>query len=132
MIAVAALTTGAAFAQNVSFTASRTFEFDPDKTRGAVAAWTNGVGLQDTSGNTKFGLRLEKNVPIEANVAAGAVLNSLKGVVVMAGDTMGYDMTNTSPRGAGAPRFNVSYTVNGVSGFSFVGGAANATQTPAC
>jgi hypothetical protein len=133
LIAMASLTaSGLAFAQNASFTASRTFEFDPDRTGGAVANWASGIGLQDTNGNTKFGLRLEKNTPIDANVSAGAVLNGLKGVVVMAGDTMGYDMTNSSPRGAGSPRFNVSWTLNGVAGFSFVGGAANATQFPAC
>jgi hypothetical protein len=133
LIAVASLAaSGLAFADNAGFTASRTFEFDPDKTGGAVANWANGIGLQDANGNTKFGLRLEKNVPLESNVSAGAVLNGLKGTVVMVGDTMGYDMTNSSPREAGSPRFNVSWTLNGVSGFSFVGGAANATQTPAC
>lgn len=133
IIAVASLAAlASAFAQNASFTASRTFEFDPDKTGGAVANWAGGIGLPDANGNTKFGLQLEKNVPVESNVSAGAVLNGLKGVVVMAGDTLGYDMTNTSPRQAGSPRFNVSWTLNGVSGFSFVGGSSNASQTPAC
>jgi len=70
-MAVASLAVAAsAFAQNSSFTASRTFEFDPDKTGGAVANWSNGIGEQDANGNTKFGLRLEKNVPIDANVAS--------------------------------------------------------------
>src|SRR3982751_3944316 len=97
MIAAVSLAAAAsAFAQNPGFTASRTFEFDPDKTGGAVANWANGIGLQDASGNTKFGLRLEKNVAIDANVSAGAVLNSMKGTVVLAGDTMGYDMKNDS------------------------------------
>ena len=119
-----------------SFNASRTFEFDPDHTGGAVAKWSSNIGLQDFqgSGNTKFGLRLEKNVPIDAVVAAGAVLNGLKGVVVNAGDTMGYDMKNDSTAttvGSG-PRFNVSWTLAGVSNFSFVGGSNNATRTPAC
>ena len=137
LIAVASLAaSGVAFAQNANFTASRTFEFDPDKTGGAVANWSNGIGLADTNGNTKFGLRLEKNVPIDANVAAGAVLNGLKGVVVLAGDTMGYDMkndsTSTNPVNGSGPRFNVSWTLNGTPGFSFVGGSNNATRTPAC
>jgi hypothetical protein len=133
LMAVASLAVAAsAFAQNSSFTASRTFEFDPDKTGGAVANWSNGIGEQDANGNTKFGLRLEKNTLIDANVSAGAVLNGLKGTVVLAGDTMGYDMKNDSPRQAGSPRFNVSWTLNGASGFSFVGGSSNATQTPAC
>jgi hypothetical protein len=135
LIAVATFAaSGVAFAQSANFTASRTFEFDPDKTGGAVANWANGIGLQDANGNTKFGLRLEKNVPIDANVAAGAVLNGLKGVVVLAGDTLGYDMKNdsTSTTAGSGPRFNISWTFNGTSGFSFTGGSNNATRSPAC
>jgi hypothetical protein len=137
LIATASLIAAAsAIAQNASFTASRTFEFDPDKTGGAVANWSNGIGEQDANGNTKFGLQLEKNVPIDANVSAGAVLNGLKGVVVLAGDTMGYDMknssTSTNPANGSGPRFNVSWTLNGTPGFSFVGGSNNATRSPAC
>jgi hypothetical protein len=135
LIAVASLAVAAsAIAQNASFTASRTFEFDPDKTGGAVANWSNGIGLKDANGNTSFGLQLEKNVPLDANVSAGAVLNGLKGVVVLSGDTLGYDMKNssTSTTAGSGPRFNVSWTLNGTSGFSFVGGSNNATRSPAC
>src|SRR3954469_18204046 len=135
LIAVAALAaSGVAFAQSANFTASRTFEFDPDKTGGAVANWANGIGLQDANGNTKFGLRLEKNAAIDANVAAGAVLNGMKGTVVLAGDMMGYDMKNdsTATTAGSGPRFNVSWTFNGTSGFSFVGGSNNATRSAAC
>ena len=75
-------------------------------------------------------------MPIDANVSAGAVLNGLKGVVVLAGDTMGYDMknssTSTNPANGSGPRFNVSWTLNGTPGFSFVGGSNNATRSPAC
>ena len=122
---------GAAFAQNAKFSDARTFVYDPDRTGGVVAAWVKGIGLPDANGNTNFGLQLEKNVSTDTNASAGAVLNGLKGVVVGLGDTLGYDATNTSPNGAGSPRFNVSYTVNGVSGFSFVGGPYK-TQLPAC
>lgn len=136
MAAVAALVLAATVsAQTAKFTASRTFEFDPDKTGGAVANWSNGIGLPDANGNTTFGLRLEKNVPIDANVSAGAVLNGLKGVVVAAGDTLGYDMKNdsTATTAGSGPRFNVSYTLpDNTSGFSFVGGSNNATKSPAC
>ena len=135
LVAIASLAlVGSAFAQNAAFSASRTFEFDPDRTGGAVANWVRGIGLTDNSGNTNFGLQLEKNVPIDANVSAGAVLNGLKGVTVNAGDTMGYDMKNDSGSttcGSG-PRFNVSWTLNGTAGFSFVGGSNNATKSPAC
>ncbi|HKC64607.1 MAG TPA: hypothetical protein VKB86_13280, partial [Pyrinomonadaceae bacterium] len=119
-------------AQSPNFTASRTFQFDPDNTGGAVAYWKNGIGETDSNCNTKFGLELEKNVPIEANVSAGAVLNGLKGVVVAAGDTLGYDLKKTSPCPAGSPRFNVSWTApdgsshhSTVGSFSFVGGCSN-------
>ena len=135
LVAVLSLAaSGAAFAQNAKFSDARTFVFDPDRTGGVVSAWVKGIGLSDGSGNgnTNFGLQLEKNVTTDTNAAAGAVLNGLKGVVVNSGDTLGYDMTNASPRQAGSPRFNVSWTLNGVSGFSFVGGASNATQMPAC
>lgn len=121
-----------ALAQNANFTASRTFEFDPDKTGGAVANWSNGIGLRDGNGNTTFGLRLEKNVPIDANVAAGAVLNGLKGVVVAPNDTFGYDMKNDSGPLQSGPRFNVSWTFNGTSGFSFTGGSNNSTKSASC
>src|SRR4051812_50017949 len=80
LIAVATFAaSGIAFAQSAVFPASRTFEFDPDKTGGAVANWSNGIGLQDANGNTKFGLRLEKNVPIDANVAAGRFSTASRG-----------------------------------------------------
>jgi len=131
LIAVAALTVSAsAFAQNAKFTASRTFEYDPDKSGTAVAYWDRNAGETDASGNTKFGLRLEKNAPLNANVAIGAVLDGLKGVTVLAGDTMSYDMKDDSGPPQDGPRFNVSYTLpDGSSGFSFVGGSNNATKT---
>jgi len=120
----------AVFAQNANFTASRTFEFDPDRTGEAVAFWKNGIGETDSNCATKFGLDLEKNGAISDNVSAGAVLNGLKGVMVLAGDTMGYDLKNGSPCEAGSPRFNVSYILpSGASGFSFVGGCANGTHS---
>jgi hypothetical protein len=131
MIAVASLAAVAsAFAQNASFTASRTFEYDPGKTGTAVAYWDRNAGETDSSGNTKFGLRLEKNAGLSANVAAGAVLDGLKGVTVLAGDTLAFDMKDDSGPPQDGPRFNVSYTLpDGTSGFSFVGGTNNATKT---
>jgi hypothetical protein len=134
IVAVSAFALVAIAGPSAKFTASRTFEFDPDKTGGAVANWSNGIGESDANGNTNFGLRLEKNVPIDANVSVGAVLDSLKGVVVAAGDTLGYDMKNdsTATTAGSGPRFNVSWTMGGTSGFSFVGGSNNATKTPSC
>jgi hypothetical protein len=130
LFAVAALAATSAFAQNAKFTASRTFEFDPDKSGTAVAYWDRTAGEADASTNTRFGLRLEKNAPINANVAVGAVLDGLKGVTVLAGDTMAYDMKDDSGPPQDGPRFNVSYTLpDGTTGFSFVGGSNNATKT---
>lgn len=131
LIAMASLAVAAsASAQNAKFTASRTFEFDPDKSGTAVAYWDRNIGETDSSGNTKFGLLLQKNAPINASVSVGAVLDGLKGVAVLAGDTMAYDMKDDSGPPQDGPRFNVSYTLpNGTSGFSFVGGSANATKT---
>ena len=131
MVAVASLAAAAsAFAQNAKFTASRTFEFDPDKSGTAVAYWDRNAGETDASANTHFGLRLEKNAPLNQNVSVGAVLDGLKGVTVLAGDTMAYDMKDDSGPPQDGPRFNVSYTLpDGTSGFSFVGGSANATKT---
>jgi len=130
LFAVAALAATSAFAQNAKFTASRTFEFDPDKSGTAVAYWDRNAGETDASGNTRFGLRLEKNAPINANVSVGAVLDGLKGVTVLAGDALAYDMKDDSGPPQDGPRFNVSYTLpDGTSGFSFVGGSNNATKT---
>jgi hypothetical protein len=131
LMAVASLAaSAAAFAQNAKFTASRTFEYDPDKTGAAVAYWDRNAGESDASGNTRFGLRLEKNAALLANVAAGAVLDGLKGVTVLAGDTMAFDMRDDSGPPQDGPRFNVSYTLpDGTPGFSFVGGSNNATKT---
>ena len=129
--AVALAASASAFAQNAKFTASRTFEYDPDKSGTAVAYWDRNSGETDSSGNTKFGLRLEKNAPINANVSVGAVLDGLKGVTVLAGDTLAYDMKDDSGPPEDGPRFNVSYTLpDGTSGFAFVGGSANATKSP--
>lgn len=128
--AVASLVATTAFAQNAKFTASRTFEYDPDKTGAAVAYWDRNAGEADASGNTRFGLRLEKNAVITVNVSVGCVLDGLKGVTVLAGDTLAYDMKDDSGPPQDGPRFNVSYTLpDGTSGFSFVGGSNNATKT---
>jgi hypothetical protein len=130
LAAVASLAATSAFAQNAKFTASRTFEFDPDKSGTAVAYWDRNAGETDASGNTRFGLRLEKNAPLNQNVSVGCVLDGLKGVAILIGDTMAYDMKDDSGPPQDGPRFNVSYTLpNGTSGFSFVGGSANATKT---
>jgi hypothetical protein len=57
-------------------------------------------------------------------------LNNIDGTPVACGPTIGYDIKEGSPCGAGAPRFNVNWTASdGTTGFSFLGGCANATKT---
>lgn len=111
---------------NPDFNFSRTFEFDPGHTGCPVAQWVNGAGLADSSGNTSFGLVLQKNCATTVNASAGAVGNSVKGTIVNQGANMGWDQSPTSPCGAGAPRFNVLQQ-DGT--FHFVGGCSNATTT---
>lgn len=110
------------------FNAARTFEFDPDKTGCVVANWKNGLGLPDANPNTNFGLRLEKNCATSVNASAGAVLNNIKNELIPADGKFGFDLKDTSPCGAGAPRFNVQQQ-NGT--FHFLGGCSNATKTVA-
>jgi hypothetical protein len=122
---------GVVFADGGTFNASRTFEFDPDHTGCVSATWKKGVGETDNNCKTDFGLLLAKNCPTSTNASAGVVLNGIKGTIVQCGPTFGYDIKNGSTCEAGSPRFNVSYiTPLGTSGFSFLGGCANATKVP--
>ena len=120
-----------AWGANPQFNASQTFEFDPDHTRCPVAFWRQGFGEKDRNCRNTFGLHLEKNCSLDTNASAGAVLNGLKGVVVQAGDELDYDLKNDSPCGAGSPRFNVAWSLDGASNFSFVGGCSNGTPSAA-
>lgn len=122
--AAALLTVAAtASAQSGNYNASRTFQFDPDKLGCSVAEWKNGTGQADANGNTNFGLKLEKNCPTSEVVAAGAVLNGVKGTVLFPGPSLGFDYKAGSPCTGGAPRFNVSAS----DGFHFIGGCGNGT-----
>jgi hypothetical protein len=111
---------------NPDFNFSRTFEFDPDHTGCPEAQWENGAGRADSTGNTTFGLVLEKNCAITVNASAGAVGNSVRGTIVNAGPSLGWDQSPSSPCGAGAPRFNI---LQEDGSFHFAGGCANATKT---
>ena len=130
LLAVAAFAiSGVVFADGGSFNASRTFEFDPDNTGCVSASWIKGAGEIDSNCNTHFGLSLAKECATSTNASAGVVLNGVVGDTVQCGPTFGYDIKDGSPCEAGSPRFNVSYiTPGGTSGFSFLGGCANATK----
>ena len=119
---------GVALADGGGFNAARTFEFDPDRTGCAEASWKKGVGEIDSNCKSNFGLLLAKNCPTSTNASAGTVLNGAAGATIQCGPSFGYDIKDGSTCEAGSPRFNVSYTSGGTSGFSFLGGCANATK----
>jgi len=97
-----------------------------------TAAWLKGMGLPDTDDPNKkdrhSGLLLSKNGPTPDCSAAGASIKGVKGMTVAETFEVGFDYRNGGHCGAGAPRFNVT-TRDGV--FSFVGGCANGTPSPA-
>lgn len=118
----------------------QTGEPSPAGSRIVTSAWLGGMGLPDdgTSLNAAakrdphLGLLLSKNGPTADCSAAGAEIHGVKGMEVGATFVLGFDYRNGGHCGAGAPRFNVSYTTpTGDDGFSFVGGCANDTPTPA-
>ena len=106
-----------------------------------TSAWLGGAGLPDNDGQNstpteprdnpnkrdqRLGLVLSKNGPTPDCSAAGASIRGAEGAVVTPTFELGYDYRNGGHCGAGAPRFNVSYTLpSGGEGFSFVGGCAN-------
>lgn len=115
-----------------TFNASQTFVFDPNNTGAGLALWHNHFGLYDSNCTTDFGLRLVKNATKSTNLSVGANITGLHSVAIQNGETLGYDLQNTSPCTSGSPRFNVSWFFNGGQGFSFVGGCANdAERMPA-
>jgi hypothetical protein len=93
-----------------------------------TAAWLGGAGLPDdpNKGDRHRGLLLSKNGPTADCSAAGADIKGVKGLVVGANFELGYDYRNGGHCGAGTPRFNVTYTLQGGGdAFSFVGGCSN-------
>jgi hypothetical protein len=118
-------------AKKFRFNASDTFVFDPFNSGGGFAAWLDGIGEGDFPNcRTNFGLLLQKTPSTETVLAVGTELEGVSGAVVTDDDTLGYDISNSSPCLAGSPRFNVTYTLpDGTEGFSFVGGCSNGTIT---
>ncbi|HET7363050.1 MAG TPA: hypothetical protein VFJ70_05685 [Burkholderiales bacterium] len=113
-----------------------TGEPSPAGSRIVTSAWLGGMGLPDDPTNPKrdphTGLLLSKNGATADCSAAGAEIHGVKRMEVGATFVLGFDYRNGGHCGAGAPRFNVSYTApDGSDGFSFVGGCANDTPTPA-
>jgi hypothetical protein len=82
--------------------------YDPDHTGICESDWVSKVGLPDNQGKANHGLVLVKNGPTATNASAGAFIN-FQGKLT----ELGFDVSNDSHCGAGAPRFNV-YTTSGV------------------
>jgi len=80
--------------------------YDPDHLGVSQSSWQPKIGLPD-AGKSNHGLLLTKTAPTSANAAAGASIN-FQGKLT----ELGFDISNDSWCGAGAPRFNV-YTASG-------------------
>lgn len=73
--------------------------YDPDALGLADAMWDHGEGIWGD-----WALVLVKNAPTAADLAAGARICGVEGVVL---DALGFDLRDDSHCGAGAPRWNV-------------------------
>jgi hypothetical protein len=75
--------------------------YDPDHTKICQSGWSPKIGLPD-NGNTSFGLLLTKFGPTATDTSSGATVR-FSGTITQ----LGFDVSNDSHCGAGAPRFNV-------------------------
>ena len=89
---------------------AKTFEFDPDGTGIVEAAWVPHEGLPD-AGNANHALLLVKDGPTATNASAGAVSQGVDGITLM---ELGFDVRTDGHCGAGAPRFNVTMSNDGL------------------
>ena len=96
---------------------AKPFEFDPDATGIVEAAWVPHEGLPD-AGNANHALLLVKDGPTTTNASSGAVIQGVAGITLM---ELGFDVRSDGHCGAGAPRFNVTMSNDGL---HFVGCAA--------
>jgi len=105
-----------------------------------TAAWLGGMGLPDNGGQNGIpatrndphsGLLLSKNGLTADCSSSGARIRGVEGMTVDTTFELGFDSRNGGHCGAGAPRFNVTWKLGTVDGFSFVGGCANGVNTPA-
>jgi hypothetical protein len=87
------------------------------------AAWQTHEGFPD-AGKSNHGLFVAKLGLTSDCSSAGAVIDGVSGITLT---EIGFDIRADGHCGAGAPRFNVSAS----DGFHFLGGCANATNTPA-
>jgi hypothetical protein len=107
-----------------------------------TSAWLPGTGLPDDgSSNTTpsnppnrdphRGLLLSKDGDTADCSSALARILGVGGLLVTANFHLGFDYRGGGHCGAGAPRFNVAWRLNGTDGSSFVGGCANTAPSTA-
>jgi hypothetical protein len=96
---------------------AKPFEYDPTNTGIVEAVWIPHEGLPD-SGNSNHALFLAKDGLTATNASAGAILQGVAGITLT---ELGYDVRDDGHCGAGAPRFNVTMSSDGL---HFIGCAA--------
>jgi len=89
---------------------AKPFEFDPDKTGIVEAAWVPNEGLPD-AGNSNHALFLAKDGPTTTNASSGAIIQGVAGIMLA---ELGFDVRTDGHCGAGAPRFNVTMSNDGL------------------
>ncbi len=102
---------------------AKPFEFDPNNTKIVDAAWIAHEGFPD-AGNSNHALFLAKDGPTTTVAAAGAAIQGVSGITLT---ELGYDVRNDGHCGAGAPRFNVTMSNDGL---HFIGCNSGTTTGP--
>src|SRR5439155_17619372 len=97
---------------------AKTFEFDPDATGIVEAAWVPHEGLPDAHGDSNHALFLTKDGLTTTNASSGVVIQGVSGIMLT---ELGFDVRTDGHCGAGAPRFNVTMSNDGL---HFIGCAA--------
>jgi len=96
---------------------AKPFEFDPNSTGIVEAAWVAHEGLPD-AGNSNHALLLAKDGLTATVASSGAIIQGVSGITL---SELGYDVRTDGHCGAGAPRFNVTMSNDGL---HFIGCAA--------
>lgn len=96
---------------------AKPFEFDPFNSEIVDAAWIPHEGLPD-AGNSNHALFLAKDGPTATVASSGAIIQGVSGITLA---ELGYDVRDDGHCGAGAPRFNVTMSNDGL---HFIGCAA--------
>lgn len=105
---------------------AKPFEFDPTNSGIVEAAWIPHEGLPDNNGNSNHALFLSKDGLTATNASSGAILQGVAGITLT---ELGFDVRNDGHCGAGAPRFNVTMSNDGLHFVGCIYGAVTGTFT---